>query len=265
MQIRTVSLMLVCVSLLCAGSYAHADEASKLKGLEIATERKSRDMGWGDSSAEATMILRNASGQEASRELRMQSFEMLEDGDKALTIFDSPKDVAGTAFLSFSHAREPDEQWIYLPAIKRVKRIATKNKSGPFVGSEFAFEDMTSFEVEKYDYDLIREDTFDGEAVWVIEQTPKDDFSGYSKTLVWVDKSEYRARQIEYFDRKGAPLKILVLEDFRLYKDKYWRPHSSEMINLQTGKSTRLITNKLEFDTGVKESDFDKSKLRRAR
>ena len=124
---------------------------------------------------------------------------------------------------------------------------------------------MASFEIEKYDYDYIRDDKFDGEAVWVIEQIPKDDFSGYSKMIVWVDKSEYRARQIEYFDRRKAPLKTLVLEDFHLYKDKYWRPHLSEMINLQTGKSTKLITNKLEFDTGVKESDFDKSKLKRAR
>lgn len=262
-----VNRILIAIAVLSLGAClpAVADEASQLKGLEIAKERKARDVGWGDSIADVTMVLRNASGQEAERAMRVKSFEVQTDGDKALTVFDSPRDVAGTAFLSFSHPREPDEQWIYLPAIKRVKRIATRNKSGPFVGSEFAFEDMASFEIEKYDYDFLRDDVFDNDAVWVVEQTPKDDFSGYSKMLVWVDKSDYRARQIEFFDRKKAPLKTLMLDEFTLYKDKYWRPHVSEMVNLQTGKSTRLITNKLEFDTGVKESDFDKSKLKRVR
>lgn len=265
MQVKSVLPGVLVLCALALSSTLRADEASQLKGLEIATERKSRDIGWGDSTADITMILRNASGQEAERQMRVKSFEMEDDGDKALTIFDSPKDVSGTAFLSFSHARKPDEQWIFLPALKRVKRIATKNKSGPFMGSEFAFEDMTSFEIEKYDYDFLRDDTLEGVDVFVIEQTPKDDFSGYSRMIVWVDKSDYRARQIEYFDRKNAPLKTLMLDDFTLYKDKYWRPHFSEMINLQTGKSTKLITNTLEFDTGIKEADFDKSKLRRAR
>lgn len=93
------------------------------------------------------MTLRTRKGQEIVRQMRSKSFEVSGDGDKALTIFDTPLDVRGTAFLSFSHATGNDDQWIYLAAIKRLKRIASRNKSGPFLASEFAFEDLSSFEL----------------------------------------------------------------------------------------------------------------------
>nr|WP_220272499.1 outer membrane lipoprotein-sorting protein [Alteromonas aestuariivivens] len=246
------------------GNLVRADDA-QTEGLRIAQERKARDRGWDNSVAEMTMILRNAQGQEATRDMRVNTLEVRDDGDKALTIFDSPKDVSGTAFLSFSHASEPDEQWIYLPALKRVKRIASRNKSGPFMGSEFAFEDMTSFEVEKFSYRFIRDDQFNGDDVYVIEQVPQDEFSGYSRQLVWIDKAHYRVRKAEFFDRKGAALKILEFEDYELYIGKYWRPKTSYMFNLQTNKSTKLVTHSLEFKVGLDESDFDKNSLRRAR
>lgn len=247
---------------------AFADEKSEKQGLKIAKERKDRDRGWQNSVAEITMILRNASGQEATREMRVDTLEMKEDGDKALTVFDSPRDVSGTAFLSFSHAMEPDEQWIYLPAIKRVKRIASRNKSGPFMSSEFAFEDMTSFEVEKFKYDFLREDTYQGDKVFVIEQIPQDEFSGYSKQIVWIDQKHYRVRKVDFFDKKGDELKTLEFEEYESYEvdgTTFWRPQRSYMYNHQTGKSTELVTENLKFKQDLDESDFDKNSLRRAR
>ena len=139
------------------------DPAAAARGLEIAKEVVKRDTGWGDSQATMTMTLTNKSGATSQRELRLKSLEVEGDGDKGLTIFDQPRDVKGTAFLSFTHATVPDEQWLYLPALKRVKRISSSNKSGPFMGSEYAFEDLTSFEVEKYDYEFLREDEYDGQ------------------------------------------------------------------------------------------------------
>jgi hypothetical protein len=93
------------------------------QGLAIAKERKARDLGWQDSASSVTMTLRNSQGEESIREMRMQSLEISDDGDKGLTIFDKPKDVKGTAFLNFSHVDKSDDQWLYLPALKRVKRI----------------------------------------------------------------------------------------------------------------------------------------------
>ena len=120
------------------------------KGLQIAKERKQRDQGWQDAVATMSMTLRNAKGRQSVQQLRLKTLEVEGDGDKGLTIFDNPRDVKGTAFLNYSHTNKPDDQWIFLPALKRVKRISSRNKSGPFMGSEFAYEDLSSFEAVSY-------------------------------------------------------------------------------------------------------------------
>ncbi|MCU7555600.1 outer membrane lipoprotein-sorting protein [Alteromonas sp. ASW11-19] len=261
---RLLLPLLAVWGMLLAGS-AHADAASEEAGLKVAKERKARDQGWDNSVAETLMILRNAQGQESTRDMRVKTLEVDGDGDKALTIFDSPRDVSGTAFLSISHTTDADEQWIYLPALKRVKRIASRNKSGPFMASEFAFEDLTSFEVEKYSYDLLREETYEEMPVYVLEQKPQDEFSGYSRQVLWIDKQHYRVHRVDFYDKKGELLKTLEFEDYKLFKDTYWRPMTSLMYNVQTRKSTDLITKSLEFGVGLEDSDFDKNSLRRAR
>ncbi|WP_205663281.1 outer membrane lipoprotein-sorting protein [Alteromonas facilis] len=259
---RAAVALLGGVLLLGTSAISFADEA---RGLEISKQRKAADTGWGDSEAAMRMILRNAQGQESVREIRVKSLEVPNDGDKALTIFDVPRDVSGTAFLSFSKALEPDLQWIYLPALKRVKRINSKNKSGPFMGSEFAFEDMTSFELAKYTFNYVGDDTLDGRKTFIVEQIPQDENSGYTRQKVWIDQEHYYVHQIEFYDRKDALLKILTLEDYRLYKDKYWRAMKSEMFNEQTYKSTVLLVDDLKFDVGLQDDDFDSNKLRNVR
>jgi outer membrane lipoprotein-sorting protein len=240
-------------------------QTAEEKGLAIAKERKLRDVGWQDSQAEVSMVLRNPQGDESVRSIRLQSLEVANDGDKGLTIFDEPRDVKGTAFLNFSHPTEPDDQWMYLPALKRVKRISSKNKSGPFMGSEFAFEDMSSFEVEKYSYKYLRDEIFSEQDCFVVEQVPVDPNSGYTRLLVWIDKVHYRPLKVEYYDRKNSLLKSFTAFDFKLYLDKHWRPMRVEMYNEQNHKSTELTTHSLQFKTGLQDNDFDKNSLKRAR
>ncbi len=120
------------------------------RGREIATEWDKRDTGWQNMTATLKMLLRNRHGQESTRQMRSKSLEMDGDGDRLLVMFDHPRDVKGTNFLSFTHITGPDDQWLYLPALKRIKRIASNNKSGPFMGSEFAYEDLASQEIDKY-------------------------------------------------------------------------------------------------------------------
>ena len=105
---------------------------SQSKGLDIAKSIKASNTGWGSSASDMVMTLRNKKGRELERLMTNKSLEVSGDGDKALTVFNTPADVRGTSFLSFSHIHEADDQWIYLPALKRVKRIASRNKSGPF-------------------------------------------------------------------------------------------------------------------------------------
>ena len=133
---------------------------TQLKGFEVAARSDRSDRGFGDSEVELTMVLRNSAGKETQRRLTITTLEVPDEsvGDQSLVMFSTPRDIAGTALLSHARILDPDDQWLYLPALKRVKRISSANKSGPFVGSEFAFEDFTSLELNKYDYEWIREE-----------------------------------------------------------------------------------------------------------
>jgi hypothetical protein len=244
-------------------SFALSPEAQK--GLDISIEAKQRDIGWKDSTADMMMLLRNKQGQESVREIKMKSLEVQDDGDKSLTIFNKPRDVKGTAFLSFSHPIEADEQWLFLPALKRVKRISSRNKSGPFMGSEFAFEDLSSFEVEKYTYKFLAEETLNGLTMFKVEQYPVDENSGYTRRIVWLDTQEYRVHKIDFYDRKNSLLKTLSFTDYKQYLDKHWRADKQEMLNHQNGKSTELQWSNYAFKTGLSESDFNRNSLKRAR
>ena len=255
---------------LMTGLNAHAELtleglSAEEQGLAIAKERKARDIGWGDSASSVIMTLRNSQGEESIREMRMQSLEVTDDGDKGLTIFDTPKDVKGTAFLNFSHISKSDDQWLYLPALKRVKRISSRNKSGPFMGSEFAYEDLSSFEIEKYTFKFLAEEKVNGLDCYKIEQIPTDKHSGYTRQVAWLDKEHFRGQKVDFYDRKKSLLKTLTLSDYKLYLGKYWRPLKMDMLNHQTQKSTELNTTELAFNTGLKDSDFNKATLKRAR
>ncbi|OUR73220.1 outer membrane lipoprotein-sorting protein [Methylophaga sp. 41_12_T18] len=252
------------LTLIAVMPFAQAETAEE-KGLAIAIESDNRDKGWSDSYAEMKMVLRNRHGKESSRQIRVTNLEMDGDGDKGLTVFDTPRDVKGTAFLSYSHSLLPDEQWIFLPALKRVKRISSSNKSGPFMGSEFAYEDISSFEVEKYSYTYLRDETIDGIECFVSELRPQYKHSGYTKTHVWIDKAEYRIQRIDFYDRKDSLLKIQRFTDYKLYLDQYWRAHTQTMENQQNGKSTTLYWNDFQFKTGLTEKDFEKNDLKRQR
>lgn len=235
------------------------------RGLALFTAADERDRGWVDGRAELEMVLRNAAGEESRRKLRIDTLEVPGDGDKSLTVFDAPRDIKGTALLSYTHALTPDDQWLYLPALKRVKRIASSNKSGPFVGSEFAYEDITSQEVAKFSYEYLRDDAIDGRPVWVVEARPAYENSGYTREIIWLDQVMYQPLRVEYFDRRDAPLKTLDFSGHQQYLGRYWRPARMTMRNLQTGKSTELLWSNYRFQTGLDASDFDQNSLKRAR
>ena len=235
------------------------------QGLHIFKTQDDMNVGYRDSQAKMYMKLYNAAGQESRREMLSRSFEVPEDADKTLITFHFPRDIKGTGLLTFEHIEEGDDQWLYLPALKRVKRIASENKSGSFVGSEFSYEDISSNKPEKYTYKYLREDTLDSIAVWVTERYPKSQSSGYTKIISWVNQSNFQTVRQEYFDRKGAPLKTSSVKGLSLYLEKYWRPREVTMENLQTKKKTVLEFLEWEFQLGLKESLFTKRSLERQR
>jgi outer membrane lipoprotein-sorting protein len=255
------ALAALCLPLLNSGN-AWAETAEE-KGLTIAREADHRGEGFGDFVADMEMTLRNKQGEETKRKIRIRTLEVTTDGDKSLSIFDDPADVAGTAMLTFSHKTQPDDQWLYLPALKRVKRIASNNKSGPFMGSEFAYEDIGSQEVEKYTYKYLRDEKCNNMDCFVFERYPVDENSGYTRQIVWLDKQEYRQQKIEYYDRKNALLKTFTVPEYRKFLENHWRPMEIYMENQQTGKSTRILWKNYRFRTGLKDKDFQVDDLMR--
>ena len=240
-------------------------ESAEEAGLRIATEARERQRGFGNFTANLTMTLRNKRGQESKRELRLKVIEVEGDGDRTLFVFDRPRDVKGTAFLVWAHKSEADEQWLYLPALKRVKRISSSKQSGSFMGSEFSYEDMGAVEVEKFTHRYLRDEPCADLECTVLERTPVSRDSGYSRQLVWLDRQELRTMQIQFFDRRDEHLKTLVVEDYEKYLDRYWRGSKITMTNHLTGKSTVLLWSEYEFGTDLDFGDFTRTALKRAR
>ncbi|MDJ0880377.1 MAG: outer membrane lipoprotein-sorting protein [Gammaproteobacteria bacterium] len=255
----------ITLALLITWPFLAIAQTAEEKGLQIAKAADAYDQGFVDFTANMQMILKNKKGEVSKRQIRIRTLEVDGDGDKSMSIFDEPADVKGTAMLTYSHGLKPDDQWLYLPAIKRVKRINSRNKSGPFMGSEFAFEDLGSQEVEKYSYKYLRDEACEDRQCFVIERIPAYKFSGYTRQQVWLDQQDYRLMKADFYDRKNELLKTLTASDYQQYLGRYWRPGKMEMINHQNGKSTTLEWSDYRFKTGLQDRDFKSQTLKRVR
>ena len=257
---KQIILLIMSMTLACISGNLSAN-----KGLEVAILSDKNNDGFVDSSSTMTMNLINKRGDVVTRKLRFKRLEVPDDGDKSIAVFESPRDVKGVAILSYAHKVAADDQWLYLPALKRVKRIASKNKSGPFLGSEFSFEDFSFQEVEKYDYVYLKEEKYLNNLCYVIERRPLDPYSGYTKQLVWIDKENYLVQKIHHFDRKSFHLKTQLFKDYRKYEGFFWQPHEIEMINHQNGKKSILIFDDVVLKSGFTDRDFSQNSLKRSR
>jgi outer membrane lipoprotein-sorting protein len=133
------------------------------------------------------------------------------------------------------------------------------------VGSEFAYEDLSSNEVQKYRYRWLRDESLGGSATHVLEERPAYEHSGYTRRVVWIDQAMMQPLRVEFYDRKDALLKTLELADYARYLDRYWRPSRMIMRNHQTGKLTELNWANYRFRDGLTARDFDQNTLKRAR
>ncbi len=251
---------------LLAMGLAQADPA---RGQAVAEAEYAASHGYVDLDVELEMELRSANGKAAVRKLRLRQMETAGSQVKTLVVFDLPKAIADTALLTWSNRESDDDQWLFLPSIKRVKKIASKDRSGPFVGSTFAYEDLTDYAVDEFAYHWLRQEACERLVCDVVERKRKDTYSGYARELVSIDSTDHRIRRVEYFDRDDKPLKTLVAEDFASYTTggrKFVQPHLLTMTNVQTGRSTLLRWSPYRYGTGLNETrDFSTNALRRVR
>ena len=232
-------------------------------GLDIVTEYKNRDQGFIDSTVDMEMVLIDSREKQSTRILRAKTLEVYYDNiaEKRLLIFDDPRDVKGTVILTVTHKLQSDDQWLYLPSVKRVKRINSNNKTGPFMGSEFSYEDLGSFEIEKYKYRFIEEQQCEDYTCFVVERFPLDEYSGYTRQIVWIDSQEYRLLKVEFYDRKNELLKTLNFTGYQKYNDRFWRADSMIMDNIQNNKKTILNWSNYKFGVSVNKNEFQSNRL----
>lgn len=254
------SLLFVSIAMLT--SLSMADQSAE-KGLKLAMEMDVAMSGYKNYKAKATMHLVNRKGQESLREMQFRTLEVLNDGDKSMVVFDQPLDIKGFSALTYAHKKGSDDQWMYLPRLHRVKRISSINQAGPFVGSEFSYEDIGSQEVEKYTYKYQNESQYQGVKVELLARYPVDKNSGYSRQVVWIDSKRKIPLRIDYYDRKNKLLKMLTYKGYRLYKKRFWKPDQKAMDNKQTGKKTIVDYRDYVFHAGLGDRDFSVSALSR--
>lgn len=259
---KTIIMKLVCLVIISSLSVLALAKTPEEIGMDIALETERRDSGFGDYVSDARLTLINEHNEEFIRDFKMTTVEVDGDGDKRISVFSSPIDIRGTATLTFSHALEANDQWIFLPALKRTKRISAKNKTGPFVGSEFSYEDISSWEVKKYTYRYIEDSERDGHPCFVVENTPNYLYSGYSKQTECVDKKIYQPRELLFFDKQGREYKKLEFFNYKQYAEQYWRPGKIVMTNLQNGRKSIMDFTNYQFATGVKPDDLTPNKLK---
>lgn len=247
------------ISLLACALTAQAETAED-KGTRIALQADQANAGWVSERARLDMLLVNAQGDETTRQLTIDTLEGDSDGDRSRVQFESPADVRGTRMLTWSHKTGNDDQWLYLPAVKRVKRINAANKSGAFMGSELAYEDLGSQEPEKYRYRWLQDSEVNGRACDLLERVPVSRQSGYARHVLCLDREYQLPLHIDYFDRKNELLKTSVYSQHSRH-GAVWKIDAIEVRNVQTGKRTLLTWSEREVGIGLDPRDFEPSAL----
>ncbi len=229
--------------------------------IDVARKSYEKISGYGSSISKTTMLLRNAQGDENLRKLEMRKLEG-KNGDKSLLIFLYPNDLKDTKLLSYEVIGADDKQWLYLSAIKRVKRISSRNKSGSFMASEFSYEDISSQNYKNYSYSgEAKKIIMDGIEYCQLTRVPKDKNSGYSKQIVYIDTKEYLARFGEYFDKQGRLLKKIFFSNYVLL-DGIYRVHKIVIKNVQNKKESILTWDEDKIKAGLNKKDFSKRVLK---
>ncbi len=208
-----------------------------------------------DTQGELAMTLINRQGEQRLRNL-VQYTKDYGDVEKKIMFFMSPADVRGTSFMNWSYSDgRDDDQWIYLPALRRIKRISSDGKGDYFMGSDFTYDDLGDRHPDEDEHTLMGEETINGHACYVVESTPKDPDYMYSKTITWVMKDSFLGIKREFYDDRGRLLKTLNINEFDKISG-YWTILKTEMYNIQKDHRTLMEMNNIKFNTGIADRKF---------
>lgn len=215
-----------------------------------------------------TMKLVNKHGKTREREMEYFMRANEEEMRNSLVRFLSPADIKGTGLLTYEKKIDPDDRWLYLPGLRRERRLASSDQQDSFMGSDFAYEDMTLIFIDEFKYTLTSDVEIDGQPCYVVESVYKTEDgqknSGYSKQVFYIHKDHLYTVGVDYFNKKNDSFKQMRVGEVKYFDSvKKWRPLKQTMKNLKTGHTTHLIFQEYWFDEAVSEDMLTIRELRK--
>jgi len=254
LSVLTACLMLLSVSLPVSGQTAAQISKRSAEAADI-----------GPMEMDLTVFIRDSKGNERVRQITMSSGKFGDVG-KTLIRFTAPADVKGTLLLIYDHPDKDDDMWIFMPALKKVRRIISSEKGKSFMGSEFTNDDMSKPNQADFNYTLLGTVEYNGNTCWKIETTGIDTdiqkASGYSKTVRYIDQKNYVSHRVEYYDFSGNLHRIQHLSDYKEQTGKTYFAHRMVMENVQNKRVSEMIVNRLQMGTDLSENAFSPTALR---
>ena len=234
-------------------------------GADIVRKAESNATGFSDMVNRVSMTLIDADGGVSEREMLIKIIALDDGESKTLTVFTKPVREKGIALLTHSHRSTADDQWLYLPASKRVKKVASNSVGSSFRGSEFTYEDIASQHRDHYRFDFVNTEPCGDKTCYVIDRFPEFDDSSYTKTRLYIDTEYYLVQKGEFYDLKKSLFKTMLANNYSKHKNGVWKPESIVMENHNTQEKTEIRSLELQFDVGLSEREFSKLSLRKIR
>ena len=212
------------------------------------------------------MILTAKNGSVSERVMDQYTKKDAKGNNRSVVIFQDPASVRGTRFLTIANEGKDNDQWIYLPSLGKVRRIAASEGSGSFVGTDFSYDDLSSTDrkVDLDNHKILREEKYRDKDCFVVESSSKDTNYQYSKMVQWIDKNSFLLYKIELFDRKGVHVKLLEILEFKDVQGRL-APFVTKMTTLAAGTSTSLNVGNLKYDDPIPETVFTTNYLETGR
>ncbi len=260
--ILELSLAVLLVSTVALGRVVFSDELTGRQIMEQVEKRQKLD----DETRTLEMRLLDGRGGQKIRQARMWNMENDSGLEKIMLVFLEPGDVKGTGLLTWEQASRADDQWLYLPASRRERRIAGGGKKDRFMGTELAYEDLRAENLDEHQYRLLDEQTLDGAACYRVEAILLDEkerrSSGYGKRILWIRKDIFFTAKVEYFDKRGRPIKTLDNGAPVQVIESAYRSDSFVMKNLSNNRATEVSVLERDFNQGLGEDAFTLRKLK---
>jgi hypothetical protein len=259
--LRVSTFAVAILGLLLLGRH---DAVMAQSGLEIMQKQRSLQRAR-DETETSTMKIFSKAGEVKLRRIASYSLTAPDSLSKTLLRFLAPRDVENTALLTWEGKEGDDDQWLYLPATRKVKRIAASGKKNRFMGSDFSYEDLRPENLALHTYTFLKIETLDEKPCFVIEARPVSEHqaadSGYSRRKLWIRTDNHFTVKQEYYDKKGRLAKIGISRNVVLVQGTIWRAEEVEMSDVQAGSKTVMVNERRALDSGVKDSFFTESEL----